>query len=110
MSFNAANKTIPNDKIIDIRRPSEWYETGVLDGSHLITFEMSSGKINPVFEQEVAKIFNKDDEIVLMCRSGVRSKAAMKLLENAGYKNVSDIDGGVFNYTRLGAKLSEYKG
>ena len=52
MSFNAANKTIPNDKIIDIRRPSEWYETGVLDGSHLITFEMSSGKINPVFEQE----------------------------------------------------------
>lgn len=109
MSFKAANKNIPNDKIIDIRRPSEWYETGVLDGSHLITFEMASGAINPIFEQEVAKIFSKDDEIVLMCRSGVRSKVAMKALKNAGYKNVSDIEGGVFNYTRLGAKLIEYK-
>lgn len=102
-------KNIPNNKIIDIRRPSEWYETGVLEGCHLITFVNSSGAINPMFVTLVNQRFKKDDEIVLICRSGVRSKAAIEALKNDGFSNVSDIEGGIFNYTRLGAKLVEYK-
>lgn len=110
MSFKAQNGNISNEKIIDIRLPSEWYETGVLDGSHLITFLMASGAVNPLFVQQVSKVFGKDDEIVLMCHSGRRSKLAISLLNEAGFSNVSDIEGGIYNYTRLGAKLVEYKG
>ena len=53
MSYNTANKSIPNECVIDIRLPSEWYETGVLEGSHLITFLMASGAVNPLFVIEV---------------------------------------------------------
>ena len=53
MSYNTANKSIPNECVIDIRLPSEWYETGVLEGSHLITFLMASGAVNPLFVHEV---------------------------------------------------------
>ena len=52
----------------------------------------------------------KDDKIVLMCHSGRRTKLAMEVLKNAGFSNVSDIEGGIYNYSRLGAKLVEYKG
>ena len=110
MSYNTANKSIPNECVIDIRLPSEWYETGVLEGSHLITFLMASGAVNPLFVHEVKKLFDKDDKIVLMCHSGRRTKLAMEVLKNAGFSNVSDIEGGVYNYSCLGAKLVEYKG
>ena len=59
---------------------------------------------------EVKKLFDKDDKIVLMCHSGKRTKLAMDLLKNAGFSDVSDIEGGIYNYSRLGAKLVEYKG
>lgn len=110
MSYNATNKSIPNEHIIDIRLPSEWCETGVLEGSHLITLVMSSGKLNPLFVNSVEKIFGKDDEIVLMCHSGQRSKTGIEVLKSAGFSKVSDIPGGIFNYSRLGAKLSKYEG
>ena len=110
MSYNTANKSIPNECVIDIRLPSEWYETGVLEGSHLITFLMASGAVNPLFVHEVKKVFGKDDKIVLMCHSGRRTKLAMEVLKNAGFSDVSDIEGGIYNYSRLGAKLVEYKG
>ena len=110
MSYNTANKSIPNECVIDIRLPSEWYETGVLEGSHLITFLMASGAVNPLFVHEVKKLFDKDDKIVLMCHSGKRTKLAMEVLKNAGFSDVSDIEGGIYNYSRLGAKLVEYKG
>lgn len=101
---------VDNSQIIDIRLPSEWYETGIIAGCKLITYEMISGKINPLFIDEVSKYFNKDDEIVLICHTGVRSRAAVALLKANGFKHVSDIGGGIYNYERLGGKLVKYEG
>ena len=69
---------------------------------------MASGAVNPLFVHEVKKLFDKDDKIVLMCHSGKRTKLAMEVLKNAGFSDVSDIEGGIYNYSRLGAKLVEY--
>lgn len=101
---------VPNSQIIDIRLASEWHETGIIEGSKLITYEMASGKINPLFVIKVAQNFSKDDKIVLICHSGIRSRAAVDLLRASGFKDVSDVPGGIYNYTRLGAKLIKYDG
>lgn len=101
---------VPNSQIIDIRAPSEWYETGIIEGSVLITYEMASGNINPLFIMKVEQKFSKDDKIVLICHSGVRSRSAVDLLKSNGFKNVKDIPGGIYNYTRLGGKLVKYEG
>ena len=97
---------VPNSQIIDIRLASEWHETGIIEGSKLI----ASGKINPLFVIKVAQNFSKDDKIVLICHSGIRSRAAVDLLRANGFKDVSDVPGGIYNYTRLGAKLRKYDG
>lgn len=109
MNFQAVNLNIANDKIIDIRLPSEWIETGILPNSKLITYEMIGGKINPMFLTLVEKNFAKNDKIVLICQTGSRTKRAMQFLKNNGFTNVSDISGGVYNYKRLGAKFVPYQ-
>lgn len=36
---------------------------------------------------------NKDDEIVVLCRSSIRAYQAERILAGAGYKNVKMLDG-----------------
>ena len=51
-------------------------------------------KPNPNFVKEVQKRFAKDDTILVMCRSGHRSTAAVDLLAKAGYTKVYNITDG----------------
>lgn len=44
----------------------------------------------------------KDTPIVVICRSGVRSATATKLLQEAGYSLVSNIKGGILAWERAG--------
>ena len=41
--------------------------------------------------------FNKDDNILLYCRSGRRSLLGAKILVKNGYKNIYDLKGGVIS-------------
>ncbi|CAM3510558.1 rhodanese-like domain-containing protein [Aeromicrobium ponti] len=38
---------------------------------------------------------SKDKEVVVICQSGMRSSKASKMLKNAGFKNITNIKGGV---------------
>ena len=99
---------IPNNKIVDIRLPSEWLEFGILEGSHLITYANLSGKVNPLFVSSVEKVFKKDDEFNIMCATATRSKEALKLLQKHGFKAVKEIRGGAYYYEKTGAKFDKF--
>jgi len=43
------------------------------------------------------KKFNKEDNILLYCRSGRRSLLGAEILAKNGYKNIYDLKGGVIN-------------
>ena len=43
------------------------------------------------------KKFNKEDNILLYCRSGRRSLLGAEILVKNGYKNIYDLKGGVIN-------------
>lgn len=85
--------------LVDIRRPEEWKETGVIDGAHLITFFDDKGNVNPGFMDELAAIAGKDDRIVLVCRTGNRTEVLARFLtERAGYSRVDSVGQGIVGW------------
>lgn len=71
-------------QLIDVREPFE-YEVSNLDG---INIPLSGVII------EADKI-EKDIPVVVHCRSGKRSAQAIMLLEQQGYTNLSNLQGGI---------------
>ncbi|GAA0782314.1 peptidylprolyl isomerase [Roseibium denhamense] len=86
--------------VIDIRRPDEWRQTGVVPGSHLVTFFDQSGAPNPQFGAELQKIISSaSDEIILICRTGQRSAALSQYLsDKAGFTNVMNVEKGIVDW------------
>ena len=70
-----------NTPIIDIRTSPEWDQTGVVPNSLLLTFFDKHGKYN--FESwynKLIKITKKDQPIILICRSGRRTKIVAEMM------------------------------
>lgn len=94
--------------VIDIRRPDEWKSTGVIEGSHLITFFDQQGQTNPGFFEEMSKLAGSDDEVILLCRSGQRSAVLSEYLaDKAGYIKVANVQNGIIDWIGAGNPVSE---
>ena len=73
-----SNLNIP---IVDVRRSSEWDQTGVIPNSILLTFFDKDGNYN--FDEWYEKLpleINEDNPIILICRSGKRSKVVANMM------------------------------
>lgn len=88
--------------VIDVRATSEWQQTGIVEGSHLIMFYDEQGKYDlNNWLTEVSRVANKDELVVLICHSGSRSKQLAKYLTNvAGYKDVYNVQRGIAHWIR----------
>lgn len=84
-----------NIQIIDVRMPTEWEQTGVLNGAILVTYRNSDGSINPNFVNEVKSKIDPNKKVAVICRSGARSKAASTLLDENGVDGVINLGGGM---------------
>lgn len=83
-------------KLVDIRTPKEWKETGILEGSLLLPFKMSNGQVNPKFVQDMQRIAKPDEKVILICRSGNRSRTASEGLSSRfGYSNIYNVKKGI---------------
>lgn len=71
---------------IDVREPHEYEEFNL--GATLIPLQTVPNNLDQ-FED------SKDAEIVVHCRSGKRSGVAQKFMQQAGFKNVRNLTGGV---------------
>ena len=70
-----------NTPIIDIRTSPEWYKTGVVPNSLLLTFFEKNGKYNfDSWYNKLIKITKKDQPIILICRSGRRTKIVAEMM------------------------------
>ena len=94
--------------IIDIRRVAEWEETGVIPGTTKMTFFDEQGGYDiDKFMGELKKVVkNKNQPIVLVCRTANRTKVVGNFLTNdMGYKNVKELSGGItFGWINEGKK------
>ena len=93
--------------VIDIRTEGEWKSTGVIAGSKLLTFFDESGRSNPPqWLEKVKGIARPDQPVILLCRSGNRTRAATQYLsEQAGYKTVYNVSKGINAWNGAGRPL-----
>lgn len=96
-----------NVPVIDIRRPEEWKSTGVIKGSHLMTFFDARGNYDlNKWLTELNKIAGKNDKFILVCRSGNRTGQVSNFLDKKlGYQNVYHLQKGIKNWIKQGDKV-----
>uniref|UniRef100_UPI00404978D0 rhodanese-like domain-containing protein n=1 Tax=Candidatus Planktophila sp. TaxID=2175601 RepID=UPI00404978D0 len=82
---------------LDVRTPSEFNE-GHIEGASLIDFQSGN------FENEITSL-NKNQTYAIYCRSGNRSGEAVKVMTEAGFTKIYNLDGGVIDWARAGLPL-----
>ena len=94
-------KKIP---LIDIRRKDEWKSTGIVENSILMTFFDKNGKANTnEWLKELNKIANKNDPVILICRTGRRTGIISKFLsEKVGNRLIYDVTDGITEWIKKG--------
>ena len=81
-------------RIVDVREPGEFYgELGHLSGAELVPLSTLSAQ---------AARWNRDEPIVLVCRSGRRSGDAARLLAQRGFRHVFNLTGGMLAHNAAG--------
>ena len=86
----------PEAKLIDVRTNAERHWVGQValpPGQHMAVEWTSwpSGVVNPQFIEQLGQVAAKDDVLLFLCRSGVRSRHAAKLATDYGFTNAYDI-------------------
>ena len=74
--------------IVDVREPNE-YQINRIEGSILIPL----GEIPRRYAE-----LNKDDELIMQCKSGARSGRAAEFLRSVGFKHVRNLKGGILDW------------
>jgi len=98
--------------LIDIRTPMEWMQTGVVPGSHLLTFFDDYGNYDiDKFMHEFQKLVpTKDTPFVLICRTGSRTATVGNFLANQmGYTNAMHLAGGIYAWSAEGNAFETVK-
>jgi rhodanese-related sulfurtransferase len=81
--------------LVDVREPNEWRDGHAKGARHIPLGELSRR----------AGELPKDGEILLICRSGNRSRTAAQLLQRGGYERVVNVQGGTTAWIRQSLPL-----
>ena len=96
-----SNVNIP---IVDVRRSSEWKQTGIIPNSILLTFFDKDGNYN--FDEWYERLpleINEDNPIILICRSGKRSKVVANMIDEKFNTIIYNAQSGINSW--IGNKL-----
>ncbi len=98
-----------NIKIIDIRTPAEWRETGIVNGSYTIMFFDEQGNYDvPKFLKTLDGVVKKGEQFALICRVGSRTGMVSEFLsKDMGYK-VINLKGGIMKLISDGYRPVRY--
>ncbi|MBK1734799.1 peptidylprolyl isomerase [Halorhodospira abdelmalekii] len=93
--------------LIDIRRPDEWQQTGVVEGSYLLTAFDWRGRFVPDFPEQLAQLVERDEPFMIICRVGNRTAfLARALAEQLDYEQVYNITEGITDWIADGRTVT----
>lgn len=78
--------------LVDVREPHEFEEVNI--GGRLIPL----GKVQTMQIEELEDL--KDKEVIVYCRSGRRSMLACQMLDQMGFKDTYNLEGGILDWIR----------
>jgi len=79
-------------KLVDVRTLAELHFVGAVPGSETIEWNTyPEGQRNPAFLEQLAETVRKDEAVMFLCRSGVRSHHAAIAATEAGWSEAYNI-------------------
>ena len=90
--------------LVDVRTEEEW-RSGIARGAHTVTLG------NPRMVDTIYGFMKEDTTkpVAVICRSGMRSSRAAKLLVQAGFTDVSNVRGGMMAWTGANLPTQAYR-
>ena len=82
-------------QLVDVREPVEWAEGHTAGSIHIPLGELTA---------RVGEL-DTSQPVVTLCRSGNRSRSAVKTLQRSGFPNATSVAGGVVAWTKAGKPL-----
>lgn len=96
-------------KLIDIRRPEEWRQTGVIEGSIRVTAFDSRGQFISSFVETLARTVQPDEEFAVICLSGNRTAVLSNwLATQGGYAKVRNHRNGIAAWIAEGRPVDKH--
>jgi rhodanese-related sulfurtransferase len=90
--------------VVDLRTAPEWKQTGVVERSHMLTLFDERGRANP--EQwlaEVNRITGADQPVILICRTGNRTRAAARFMDRVSpQRKIYNVTDGITGWAKAG--------
>jgi rhodanese-related sulfurtransferase len=83
--------------VLDVRTLVE-YNAGHIGNAVLIPLQQLEGRLKELTGY-------RDKNILVYCRSGSRSKAAVRVLVQNGFNRIYELDGGIVSWYRAGFKI-----
>lgn len=84
----------PDFVLLDVRTPGE-YASGHIEGALLLDFTAKS------FREELGRL-DRDDTYLVYCRTANRSREAVNIMREMGFRNVYHMTGGMVQWTGEG--------
>jgi len=98
MEFQKLINEVPGAVVVDVRTPQE-FGAGHLQGAILLPVQVLDTKATQVLQDKNAPYF-------VYCRSGNRSEVAVNMLKKMGYTNVTNMLGGIIDWSNKGLPLT----
>jgi rhodanese-related sulfurtransferase len=107
LSHSVPEVTVPQVKtmhdllLLDAREWSE-YQVSHLKNAKFVGYDQ--------FDIDKLKLINKNQKIVVYCSVGYRSEKIAEKMKHAGFTNVSNLYGGIFEWVNQGNEVVDEKG
>ncbi len=96
-------------KVIDIRTPAEWRQTGIVKGAYTIMFFDEKGRYDvQKFLKKLNKVVKKGEQFALICHTGSRTGEVSKFLADEYGYNVINLNGGMMKLMQEGYRPVKY--
>ena len=102
-------KLIKQDvSIVDIRTSNEWNETGIISNSLLITFFDEKGNYDlDQWHEKLLENSSYNKDLIIICRSGRRSKIAAEIISKKFGINVYNAKNGIRSWIKSNEAISK---
>jgi rhodanese-related sulfurtransferase len=96
-------------KVVDIRTPGEWKQTGIIKGAYTIMFfDERGGYDSAKFVAQLNQVVRKDEPFALICRTGNRTSMIAPMLSSEFGYNVINLQGGMVKLIKEGYVPAPY--
>lgn len=90
-----------NVQLVDVRTPEE-YSTGFIANAQNIDY------FSPTFDEDIKKL-DKEQPVIVYCKSGRRSTKCSEKLLKAGFVKIYNLKGGITQWRHKGLKINNPK-